>query len=108
MPRPTPNPHPSPLLELTRAGALLSTPLERLSGLSVIAHCGDVDCPPPRPIPVADVAAVRRGARVADVAHTFRCTACGRLAQNVSLREDRAEGGWILQPIAAPAAGAVQ
>ncbi|EHM03443.1 hypothetical protein HMPREF9946_00118 [Acetobacteraceae bacterium AT-5844] len=91
-----------------RTGTLLSTPLEQLRDLSVIAHCGDMDCPPPPPIPVARVAASRRGARVADVAHTFHCAACGRLAEAVSLREDCADGGWILQPIATPGQSRMQ
>jgi hypothetical protein len=97
MTRPSPS-----IIQIARSGSLLSTPLEQLVGLSVVAHCGDPDCPAPRPIPMAEVLANHRGSRVEDVAGSFYCTACSRAAQAVSLREECRGGGWILQPVMTP------
>jgi hypothetical protein len=97
MTRPSPS-----ITQIALAGDLLSTPLEQLTGLSVIAHCGDPDCPAPRPIPVAEVLAQRPRARVCDVASKFHCTACSRAARAVSLREECRNGSWILQPVLWP------
>ena len=91
--------HPPSILEIARSGALLSTPLEQIAGLRFIAHCGDPDCPAPRPIPVSEVLAAHRGARVCDVAGTFRCTACSRQASSLAIREDHGPGSWVLQPV---------
>jgi len=98
MTRPSPS-----IIQIARSGSLLSTPLEQLVGLSVVAHCGDPDCPAPRPIPVAEVLANHRGSCVEDVAGSFYCTACSRTAQAVSLRQECRGGGWILQPVMTPA-----
>jgi len=67
MTRPCPS-----ILELARSG---TTPLEQIAGLRFVAHCGDPDCPAPRPIPVSEVLAAHHGAQVGDVATGFRCTA---------------------------------
>jgi hypothetical protein len=90
------------ITQIARSGALLSTPLEQIAGLRFVAHCGDPDCPAPRPIPVSEVLAIHRGARVGDVARTFFCTACSRAARSVSLREDSRPGSWVLQPVITP------
>jgi hypothetical protein len=87
------------ILELARSGALLSTPLEQIAGLRFVAHCGDPDCPAPRPIPVSEVLAAHHGARVGDVATSFRCTACSRQTASVALREDHGPGTWVLQSV---------
>lgn len=90
------------ITHIARSGLLLSTPLEQIVGLRFVAHCGDPDCPAPRPIPVADVLATYRGACVGDVAETFPCTACSRVAKAVSLRQDTGRNSWILQPVVTP------
>lgn len=93
--------HPPSLTSLARRRRLPSTRLSRLRGLAVIAHCGDPDCPAPRAIPMGDVLAARGDVPLAEVLGGFRCTACGRGAQAVSLRQD-CPGGWIVQPVASP------
>jgi hypothetical protein len=81
--------------------ALLASPLDTLLKTSLIAHCGALGCPPPRPIPVADVMASRGNRPLSAVLHGLFCTACGSPAQAVSLRAE-CQGGWILQPVVVP------
>jgi hypothetical protein len=78
--------------------ALLASPLNTLITTALVAHCGDPCCPPPRPIPVADVLRARGNRPLAHVLGGLFCTACGSPAQVVSLRAD-CPGGWIIQPV---------
>jgi hypothetical protein len=81
--------------------ALLASPLGTLLKTSLIAHCGALECPPPRPIPVADVMAASGNKPLAHVLDGLFCTACGTVARSISLRAD-CQGGWIVQPVVVP------
>ncbi|MBO1078155.1 hypothetical protein [Roseomonas haemaphysalidis] len=96
---------PSPTVLCHSRHHLLRAPLADLRSLTLIAHCGDPDCPPPRPIPVGDVMEARGNRALSNVVGGLHCTACGRAAQTVSLREDCPDG-WILQPVVLPGASA--
>jgi hypothetical protein len=81
--------------------ALLASPLDTLLKTSLIAHCGVIGCPPPRPIPVADVMAAKGNRPLGHVLGGLFCTACGTAARSISLRAE-CQGGWIVQPVVVP------